>query len=530
MDTVRKMAGESGFTILEFKPARCSGLLDDVAAGQANDVGLELTDTLTATDAASSTEGAKRRRGRPRKVVDTPNVEELPPAPAAPAAIEGSECAPRKRGRPRKERKPVECVNAEEPEVKKRSARQIGRQHDNPKLVARPVSGGRESLRLDFYFGTVVDDGFGRKRKVKDRASESLGLYLWTNPRNRDEVEENRYTLELAERIRRERETEVAMAGAGYMGLQAKRANVIAWMRHYVEGYNMADVRMLRAALNALCDFLTDPAGRFADAEGRAMKDRKEAYMLRCERRARAVLRADELTKPLMREFMMYLQKGHNGEGAHSYFARVKKMINAMVEAEVITKNPCQGLKMRVDDRQLRKEVLTLEEIQRLVNTTVERGNQEVRRAFLFSCFTGVRYCDVKDLTYGNVDFSAKRLTFDQSKTKGHSAHSGVVIPLSGALMRLIGEGERDEKIFKLPSAVMCNLSVQRWVALAGIEKHITWHCARHSFAVNVLTGGANIKTVASLLGHSGLSCTEKYTRVVDSLKQEAINSLPEMF
>ena len=72
----------------------------------------------------------------------------------------------------------------------------------------------------------------------------------------------------------------------------------------------------------------------------------------------------------------------------------------------------------------------------------------------------------------------------------------------------------------------MCVKSVKRWVISAGINKHITWHCARHSFAVNILNNGANIKTVASLLGHSGLKHTEKYTRAVDSLKTEAIMSL----
>ena len=75
----------------------------------------------------------------------------------------------------------------------------------------------------------------------------------------------------------------------------------------------------------------------------------------------------------------------------------------------------------------------------------------------------------------------------------------------------------------------MCNKAVKRWVKRAGIEKHISWHCARHSFAVNILNEGANIKTVASLLGHSGLKHTEKYTRAVDELKQKAINSLPKL-
>ena len=139
----------------------------------------------------------------------------------------------------------------------------------------------------------------------------------------------------------------------------------------------------------------------------------------------------------------------------------------------------------------------------------------------------------MKDLTFKNVDYSNKLLRFEQNKTKGHSANSGVVIPLNDGLLKLIGEptdsGNRDEVIFPLPTYEACLKAVGRWVKRAGIEKHISWHCARHSFAVNILNNGANIKTVASLLGHSGLRHTEKYTRAIDSLKQEAINSLPEL-
>lgn len=70
---------------------------------------------------------------------------------------------------------------------------------------------------------------------------------------------------------------------------------------------------------------------------------------------------------------------------------------------------------------------------------------------------------------------------------------------------------------------------LRKWVKAAGIKKKITWHCARHSFAVNVLTKGANIKTVSSLLGHTSIKMTERYLHVVDSLKQDAINSLGEI-
>ena len=132
-------------------------------------------------------------------------------------------------------------------------------------------------------------------------------------------------------------------------------------------------------------------------------------------------------------------------------------------------------------------------------------------------------------LRYANVDFSNRLLRFEQAKTRGHSAASSVAIPLNDGLLGLIGRGEREALIFTLPSYTMCRKALRHWTAHAGIDKHITWHCARHSFAVNILNNGANIKTVASLLGHSGLKHTEKYTRAVDSLKQAAIDSLPEL-
>ena len=139
----------------------------------------------------------------------------------------------------------------------------------------------------------------------------------------------------------------------------------------------------------------------------------------------------------------------------------------------------------------------------------------------------------MKDLTFANVDYSNKLLKFEQNKTKGHSANSGVIIPLNDGLLHIIGKPQQAENnnslIFPLPSYEMCLKALKRWVKRAGINKHISWHCARHSFAVNILNNGANIKTVASLLGHSGLKHTEKYTRAIDSLKQDAINSLPEL-
>ena len=107
------------------------------------------------------------------------------------------------------------------------------------------------------------------------------------------------------------------------------------------------------------------------------------------------------------------------------------------------------------------------------MDTYYQFEKENVRNAFIFCLYTGMRFCDVKDLRYSNIDYANKLLRFEQDKTKGHSARS--------------------------------------------------W------FAVNILNNGANIKTVDSLLGHSGLKHVEKYTRAVDKLKEDAINSLPAL-
>lgn len=207
-----------------------------------------------------------------------------------------------------------------------------------------------------------------------------------------------------------------------------------------------------------------------------------------------------------------------------------------MVEKDYLRKKPCLNVPCKADEGALTKDILSIEEIEKLIKTTYPQQNQDVRRAFIFCLHTGIRHCEVKDLRYSNIDFSNKILTFNQKKAQGQSSKNWVNTPLNDGLIQLIGKPEVDDegelidgKIFNLPSQSMCLRSLKYWVKRAKIQKHITWHCARHSFVVNILNNGANIKTVASLLGHSGLQHTEKYTREVDELKQKAIDSLPEL-
>lgn len=398
---------------------------------------------------------------------------------------------------------------------------------ENPKLGQSTLSDGRVSLFLEYYLGReempVLDENGDQviyksgkmagkpKFSVKhNRRKENLYLYILNKPKTAVERQRNKETLELALKIRHEKEQELKESLNGYRLKKDRQINFLDYFQAYNDSYTKKDVRMMQIALNRFKDFLQVNYPQYKTS-----------------------IKPEYLTKDMMTLFVEYLQTRSVGEGAKSIFQRFKKVIHYAIEHDVMVKNPCVGVVCKVDEQTLRKDVLSLEEEQTLMNTHYDNENPEIRRAFIFCLYTGIRFCDVVDLEYRNVDYSNKRLSFEQNKTKGHSASSGVVTPLNEGLISLIGKAPEDEKadkhIFHLPSHTMCLKALRRWTKRAGITKHITWHCARHSFAVNILNNGANIKTVSSLLGHSGLKHTEKYTRAVDSLKKDAINSLPEL-
>ena len=388
-----------------------------------------------------------------------------------------------------------------------------GGKGDNPKLMAQALSDGRDSLYLEYYRGfTVRESKNGKMYKSPNRECERLGLYLWRAPRTPIERQQNKDTLELAKKMRFERGQQELENNEGYRLKKKNDINFLDYYQSYIDNYTKKDKRNIELSFKRFKDFLKDTP-------------EYNKYQKR--------ITPQQINRDMILVFVEYLQSRSVGEGAHTLFARFKKVVAYATEHGIFVKNPCHKITIKIDRGVLKKDVLSQEEITQLIATHYPRENPNIRRAFIFCLYTGVRYCDVKYLTFANIDFANRLLRFEQNKTKGHSATSGVVTPLNDGLLRLIGTptspDSRQELIFPLPSYEMCLKALKRWVKRAGINKHISWHCARHSFAVNILNNGANIKTVASLLGHSGLQCTEQYTRAIDSLKQQAIDSLPAL-
>lgn len=216
---------------------------------------------------------------------------------------------------------------------------------------------------------------------------------------------------------------------------------------------------------------------------------------------------------------MVGLRHRSTGEGASSYFNRFKKMVKQAYRQKLLQHNPAPEVKT-IQGNSKRKDTLTLDEIRQLSTTTTE--SSEVKRAFLFSCVTGLRWIDVTSLKWDDINMKNKYMTLQQSKTEKQ-----VTINLSDTAVKLLGKpGKADAFVFELPTANSANKSLKAWVRRAGIEKKITWHNARHSFRTNLIFYGADVTIASNLLGHSTLKHTQRYVKAAGELKERATDKL----
>lgn len=171
-----------------------------------------------------------------------------------------------------------------------------------------------------------------------------------------------------------------------------------------------------------------------------------------------------------------------------------------------------------IQGQESRREFLTVEELNRLAKAPCDAL---LKRAALFSALTGIRHCDIQKLKWSEVETfnGGYRLNFTQQKTKGVE-----YMPISEQAYKLCGE-RKDGSLLVfagLPDPSWINRPVKRWVEEAGISKHITFHCFRHSYATLQLANGTDIYTVSKMLGHTNVKTTQIYTKVVDAKKEKA--------
>lgn len=371
------------------------------------------------------------------------------------------------------------------------------------RLRQRTLANGNISLFLDMY-----RDG--------KRSYEFLKLYL-VPERTREDKEQNRQTMQLAQSIKAQRIVEMQN---GEFGFKSKFAEDTLFFEFY----------------RAMCE-----ARHGEESNGNwgnwysALK-----HLQRYEHNERITFA--EITPAWVQGFKDYLETAAYTNDGHyakdgivrklsrnskvSYFNKLRACLNEAFEKRIIAYNPMRGID-NFKAEEGKRMYLTIDEVRKLAQTPCR--SEEVKTAFLFSCLTGLRRSDIAKLTWGEVHHQSgfTRIIFRQKKTGVQE-----YLDITTQAAALMGErGADDERVFKwFNSPGSTNDIIRVWVANAGINKDITFHCGRHTFATMMLDLGADIYTVSKLLGHADISTTQIYAKVLDKKKQAAVAAIPDVF
>lgn len=370
------------------------------------------------------------------------------------------------------------------------------------KIRRKQLANGNISLYLDIYHN-------GR------REYEFLKLYLIPE-KNRADKEKNRQTLQLANSIKAKRIVDIQNGDHGFKSPFAEEVLFFDYYRNMCEKRLGTESRgnwgNWRSCLKHLEKYESDQRITLSQITPKWVQGFKdylenEATAWGCDFRERIK------DHPLARNSKL------------SYFNKLKACLNQAYEDRLIAYNPMRGIEnFKPEDG--KRMYLTIEELRKLVDTVCEYPN--IKRAFLFSCLTGLRRSDVIRLTWRDVQQQGEftRIIFKQKKTSGQE-----YLDITPQAAELMGEkGLPDEQIFTDIHSPSCtNEAIKRWVLRAGIDKEITFHCARHTFAVMMLDLGTDIYTVSKLLGHRELSTTQIYAKVLDKNKQAAVARIPDI-
>ena len=377
------------------------------------------------------------------------------------------------------------------------------------RLRERKLNDGNISLYLDIYYKGV-------------RKYEFLKLYLLpeTTPIIKMQNEETR---KIAEQIKSERVLVLQSHGIDKWNT-IKRASMP--LSHWLMEYEGMTLGVKKSTLN----------GR------RKMRTKVCAFLEESNRMAIAL---DEVDREFCRDLIKWLmdtpdQRYSNSKDnasrvsvntVHDYLAIFSSAMNRAVKEGLIPANPVKSLdaKERPQPKEGNKEYLTIEEIRKLADTPC--GSPVVKTAFMFACFTGLRISDIRKLTNKDIllspDGKTRFIYTEMVKTGGT-----VTVPLSAEALKWLPTSEEDNKplfcLPKDPSTIGYHLN--RWIEAAGVTKHITFHCARHTFGTLMLTLGADIYTTSKLMGHSNVKITETYAKIVDQKRVDAINLMDNMF
>ena len=253
----------------------------------------------------------------------------------------------------------------------------------------------------------------------------------------------------------------------------------------------------------------------------------------------RAEVRLDEVDRQFCLDYVGWLRsscktawgKPITPKTASSYSTTLRTALNEAVREGLIASNPWNSLEAagKIKVPESRRDFLTIEEIKRMIDTPF--FNEQVKQAYLFSCFCGLRISDVRKLRWKDISMYGEEWRVSVVMTK---TSDPVYIPLSRQAVKWLPKVSNpipEGIVFdSLPNNGNLGVNLGSWAKAAGVNKHVTFHTARHSYAVTLLTLGADIYTVSKLLGHRSVRSTQIYAKIVDRKKDEAVSLIDKAF
>ena len=374
------------------------------------------------------------------------------------------------------------------------------------RIRERKLADGNRSLYLDMYSRGV--------RKV-----ESLGLYIVPEKTPFDKVH-NEHAWQVAQKIKSERILALQTYGIGqWEKIQQSFTPLTKFLEEYEQEQSGISASTIR--------------GR------KYMRLRIEQYLREIGRLQMSVMEVDV---EFCRGFIKFLRMSKNkrlkeaernisncsGLQIQTVFTGA---LNKALRDGIIERNPMKQLsaKERFHQQESTREYLTIDELKSMIAIPCE--DEALKSAFLFSCFTGLRISDVRSLTWGKVlefpNGNGQYLRVKMQKTQNF-----VNIPLSkDALKYMRHTDSQDEPIFKIsPATSVITQRLQAWADNAKVNKRVSYHVSRHTFATMLLTVGVDIYTVSKLLGHANIGTTQIYAKIIDKKKVDAINKVDDFF
>ena len=339
----------------------------------------------------------------------------------------------------------------------------------------RKLANGNMSLYLDVYVKGV--------RKV-----ESLGLYLVPELTPLDR-QQNIHTRQVADKIKAER--------------------ILALQNHGVRQWNK-----VKRSFTTLVDFLKEYEQEKFGFSASTLKGRRdlrgkiETYLKENNRPDIVLANGDVDFCRGFIDFLRYAKNGVRKDGsvisngaAHHHQAVLNGALNKAVRDGILSANPLKSIssKEKYQPSESMREYLTLEEMKAVMAASCP--HEDVKRAFLFSCLTGLRLGDVRSLTWGKIVKAPDGKTLFV-RTKMEKTQKIINVPLSKEAIDCLNPKEdNEEPIFMLPAGTSnIERNIEKWMQDAKITKHITYHCSRHTYATMLLTLGADIYTTSKLL------------------------------